>query len=489
MNTIKNNIFIYIVYCICLLSFIILYVNMFRFASPYAGTWDSVDFALALSRYDLLAMQPHFPGYPYFILGGMFTHLFIDNPARALAVFNIILMITAVFPIFLICRRYCAKVDAILIVIVIMTASYVSISLTQAMSEGAAISILCWYFWSLEKAAESKKVLFKILPLFMFSILTGIRLSYLPFGIGILFLWLSDWRKSTSVYRLYKLFVYFILAVGFQFIWVIGVAWSEGGLASFLKLAFSFVIGHFTEWGGTAASESSVPFYARMYYLIFENLIWTGITSKSFILLILYSLLLLLFILSRGYKTTNLHPWVRNMGILYLVWVLFAQNIDKPRHILPLVIIALLILFIPLLNGKFKNIIYMMIALLTVSQTYTGTMLLKEQFEKPPATYQLVEFLEKKEPESFIIYTWEEARIMDYLQPNYSYQEIYTYNYFLQDKLLYKHKIIYLTDHVLKGFELQGINMDHKVKKVAEFKSNKLVDPVYGEIILYQLIN
>ncbi|TXK86803.1 nucleoporin-interacting protein, partial [Parageobacillus sp. SY1] len=35
------------------------------YASPYAATWDQVDFALALDRYDLLAMQPHFPGYPY----------------------------------------------------------------------------------------------------------------------------------------------------------------------------------------------------------------------------------------------------------------------------------------------------------------------------------------------------------------------------------------------------------------------------------------
>ncbi|MGM0876848.1 MAG: nucleoporin-interacting protein [Bacillota bacterium] len=490
MSTLKNNIFIYIICSICLLSLIVMYVNMFRFASPYAGTWDSVDFALALSRYDLLAMQPHFPGYPYFILGGMFTHQFIDNPAKALAVFNILLMLTVIVPVYLICRRNCSKIDAMLLVTVIMTASYVVVFVTQPMSEGAALAILCWYYWSLQKAAESNKVTYKVLPLLIFSILTGIRLSYLPFGIGILFLWLRDWRQSTCVNRHVRLLFYITLATFFQLIWVIGVAWTEGGIVTFLKLAFSFVIGHFTEWGGTATSDINIPFYERMYLLVFENLIWTGISATSIILVILYSSLIVLFIINRGFQKNNLHPWVRYMGIVYFIWVLFAQNIDKPRHILPIVIVALLVLFIPLTKVKYINFIYLIIAFITIAQTYTGTLLIKEQYEQPPATYQLANFLEQKsKTEPFVIYTWEEARIMDYFQATYSYKEIYTYDYFLQDKLLYRDKTTYVTDHVLKGFEAQGIKIKYKVKKVAEFKSNKLFDPVYGEIVLYEFIN
>jgi hypothetical protein len=78
---------------------------------------------------------------------------------------------------------------------------------------------------------------------------------------------------------------------------------------------------------------------------------------------------------------------------------------------------------------------------------------------------------------------------LDYFHATYSYKEIYTYDYFLQDKLLYRDKTIYVTDYVLNGFEAQGIKMKHKVKKVAEFKSNKLFDPVYGEIVLYEFTN
>ncbi len=56
-----------------IVSIIVLFTvcaSYFVYASPFAATWDEVDFALALDRYDLLAMQPHFPGYPYFILAG-----------------------------------------------------------------------------------------------------------------------------------------------------------------------------------------------------------------------------------------------------------------------------------------------------------------------------------------------------------------------------------------------------------------------------------
>ncbi len=69
-------------------------------ASPYAATWDEVDFALALRRYDVLAMQPHFPGYPYFVLGGMAVHAFIANPAKALSILNVLVCFPPPFPSF-----------------------------------------------------------------------------------------------------------------------------------------------------------------------------------------------------------------------------------------------------------------------------------------------------------------------------------------------------------------------------------------------------
>lgn len=489
MKPLANKSFI-LVSSICMLSLLILFCCMFRFASPYAGTFDSVDFALALSRYDLLAMQPHFPGYPYFILGGMLIHQFIDNPVQALGVFNVLMMVGAMVPVYLLCRRNCSRIDSVLLVTVVMTASYVSVFVTQPMSEGAALAVLWWYFWSLQKAAESKKQLDKILPLFLFSILMGIRLSYLPFGFGIVLLWWNEWRQSTSSGRIRKIMLYIIILIVFQLIWIMGVAMTEDGIVGFMKLGISFAMGHFTEWGGTAVSDSNVPVYGRILHLIFTNLIWTGLSASSIILLILYVSLVLFFLLNKGYKKNSIHPWVKVMGIIYFIWALFGQNVDKPRHILPLIGITMLFLLIPLLKIKRKKISYLIICLLTLVQTYVGTELIKQQGTQPPATYQLATYLEQKsKTEQFIIYTWEEARIMDYLKSTYYYKEIFTYDYFLQDKNMYPNKKVYVTDHVLKGFEAQGMNIKNSVKKVAEFNSNQLFDPIYGEIILYEWID
>ena len=70
----------------------------FAYISPFARTYDEVDFALALHRYDLLAMQPHFPGYPYFILGGMVIHNWVADPIQALSIFNTLLALSSMIP-------------------------------------------------------------------------------------------------------------------------------------------------------------------------------------------------------------------------------------------------------------------------------------------------------------------------------------------------------------------------------------------------------
>ncbi|GAA3320908.1 hypothetical protein GCM10020331_033840 [Ectobacillus funiculus] len=46
---------------------------------------------------------------------------------------------------------------------------------------------------------------------------------------------------------------------------------------------------------------------------------------------------------------------------------------------------------------------------------------------------------------------------------------------------------IYVTNHLIDGFRKQGARVEGNLKKkVAEFRSNPLFDPVYSEIILYE---
>ena len=116
----------------------------FFYVSPFAATWDEVDFTLALKQYDILAMQPHFPGYPFFILGGMITHLFIENPVQSLGGFNAIMALSAAFPMYWIARHYVSKTSALIVVAVLQTSGYFSILVIQLMSEVAALAFCCW---------------------------------------------------------------------------------------------------------------------------------------------------------------------------------------------------------------------------------------------------------------------------------------------------------------------------------------------------------
>ncbi|MFC5774603.1 hypothetical protein [Ectobacillus antri] len=440
------------------------------YASPFAATWDEVDFSLALDRYDLAMMQPHFPGYPFFIFMGMLIHTWIDNPSEALAIGNTILLITATVPIYLICRQRVSKELAIWITVVLQTGSYLSVLATQAMSEGTALAILWWYIWSLYIARAKAAFWCQVIPLFLFAILMGIRVSYIPFGAGLFWLWHTDWKRRGA-----KVLFLVVLAGLMQFIWIGALVWNTGGLDGFLKLAFGFVSGHFTEWGG-AATATNDPIFHRIANLVWTNIVWTGLFAHSFLVAGAFILLLLVVI----WKWQSLHFKQEALIFLlfsaYFIWNLLAQNIDKPRHSYPLVL--LLLLLILRASPRVTVVPLIVIALL---QTSVGGMLVREQATSLPATYQLALYIQGEAT----VYTWEETRVMEYLQVPYTHKRVQQYAYFLQDKKYREHDTIYVTNHLLSGFQTQGIQP--QVERVKTFRSNPLFDPIYSDITLYRL--
>jgi hypothetical protein len=173
------------------------------------------------------------------------------------------------------------------------------------------------------------------------------------------------------------------------------------------------------------------------------------------------------------------------MMLSYGIWALFAQNIDKPRHILP---VALLLLFLWITaffrkrEGFFAGVL---ILTLVIAQAMTAAPLVKKQATEQPAVYQLARFLKGQE-EEFVLYTWEETRVLEYLDMPFPHKRVYTYNVFFHDQSLYKGRSVYMTGSVVEGFKAQGIDMDGKVEKIKLFASDKMFDPVYHEIALYK---
>lgn len=469
----------------CALSVVGLFFFQVTNLNSFASTYDQVDFALALERYDLLAMQPHFPGYPYFILGGTLLHQWVSNKAASLTLFNILLYTSALIPIYKISRVHLSRSISVLVTTLTYSSGYVVVMVNQPMSEGAAIAVLWWYIWSIYTAFNKQGFWRRVFPLFLLSILLGIRLSYIPFSVGVVFLFYRQWKDQQLTLK--EIINFAFLAVFFQLLWIGGVALTEGGFVGFMNLALAFTSGHFNDWGGTATSVDS-SFFSRLYQLIIQNIIWTGIGVRSFILLSIFLVLFfcLLRVFHRKEMSSNvLLQLIFLLFLTYFVWALFAQNVEKPRHTLPLVTLGVFIMYSLLFSkGKTGFITVCTLILLSV-QTYETGHLLKEQAKELPATYQLATYLENQ-TRPFVIYAWEESRVFTYLEASFGHKEINTYSTFLHDQSYYKDKEILLTNSVVEGFLSQGVDLTGKVEMVEEFSSNSLFDPVYHHIVLYK---
>jgi hypothetical protein len=487
------------------------------YASDRAASWDAVDFALALDRFDLLAMQPHFPGYPYFIMGGMAVRSLVADPVRALSVLNAVAMFTATVPVFLLARRYLDALTAFLTAAVVQTMPYLWVLGTQPMSEGVGTALVWWYVWAVVRTYEHQSVKRQLAAVAFFGMLSGVRISFFPVGIGLLAVWWRDWRVHRSWGRLA---LYAGAFGGSQLLWAAVLLLSEGSVTGFAELAAGFVSGHFNEWGG-GVGASSVGWSERLYRFVVGNGLWTGVMGQSVTVLWAWGMAVGAAIITSFYRVRrgsrrNLaaasdgstvpqaglaQPLQRirrscrmlllGMACCYGLWAWIGQNIDKPRHTVPMVLLLVLLALLQLV--RLVRVRYASVGLvgLALIQSVSGTMAVRLQAAEVPAVYQLGEALNEKaavDGKPFILYTWEETRVLQYMKAGFPHKRIFTFDYFQAEAAALEGHTIYVTGKVLEGFQAQNVNLDGRVQPAAEFHSSAIFDPVYSRIMLYEWV-
>ncbi|MFC5703957.1 nucleoporin-interacting protein [Cohnella faecalis] len=481
------------------------------FGSPFVHSWDEVDFAYALDRYDLLAMQPHFPGYPYFIAGAAAIHRWIADPVRSLTVFNAMLALSSSFPIALLARRWVGAIPAWWATVWVAMSPYLWLMGSRAMSECAGIAVLWWYLWSVRESADKPRSAWKhIVAVSLFGLLMGIRLSFFPFGVGLVLLWALRFRSYGShENRFVRLGAWVVAASAAQAVWIGGLIMSEGTPAGFWKLSKAFVAGHFSEWGGGVAA-TRMPILERMATIFGDHLIGDVLLSRSVDLGIFYLILLAAIVWGvwtlRGERAAR-HPemtyamWLGVGLAAYAIWALLGQNVEKPRHIAPVagpILLAIYIVAVRLIGrlwrasadrrGSLRVVaaaIGMTLAGVYATEAIHGFQLLERQAAQKPAVYQLHDYLSSME-QPFVVYTWEETRVLGYLGASYEHRRIVTFDYFRALSGAAPGSRVLLTDHVLKGFLSQNPEAGAYVRPIAHFRSESLFEPVYAEITLYE---
>lgn len=451
-------------------------ISRFFYISNYASTWDQVDFALALDWFDLRQMQPHFPGYPYFILGGTFIHQWVNDPVEALVILNKIMFTLSAIPMYGLARAYINRAHSLIAVLVWQSLPYGFILTSLPMSEAMAISIFWWYLWYLQRAMLKPTWTNHIILVLIFSILMGIRISYIPVGVGLVFLWFNELKNGRSIIKIISMF---FLTVVLQFIWIGALVLSEGSVENFIELAIGFTGGHFSEWG----VDANRPLYERIGLTLY-HFTWSALSTHNWVLLLVWALFIFRAFHSKKRLGSPFEFCLTLLGAFYFLWVIFGQNVEKARHLAPLLILLLFWVVTVTLKNSGKKTIYLLLMTIII-QSLVGVFLMKEQKEEIPATIQLVQYLGSLEHKK-VVYAWEEIRIMDYYNSSFPYKRVYSFPLFANDQLYYKDSTIYLTDHVVKGFKLQGIDVDEHLKKIQSFHSNSLFDQAYHEIILYE---
>ncbi len=279
---------------------------------------DALNFAHGVVRFSVLEFSPHFPGYPAFIWLARLINLAVDDPARAvqwasLLGSSLLAPLAASLAVKLWQRPSLLAPVWLLVLALPLTPTFA----LSGLSDGPALA--AWLGALL--ALQQRKI---ALAGLLLGLMLALRPSY--FVLALLPLWLGMAQKGTRVR--------FVLPIALVGLACLLFVWQADGWAYFAE-GRRFTDGHFTLWGNTAAAHGD------------RLLSWTNTFNDQFTPLwpLLMGALLILPLWQRS-KDHNATPSV--LWTLYwlalLLWTLFGQNPDNPRHLAPITLLGIVLL-------------------------------------------------------------------------------------------------------------------------------------------------
>jgi hypothetical protein len=278
---------------------------------------DALNFAHGVVRFSVLEFSPHFPGYPAFIWLARLINLAVDDPARAVQWASVmgtgLLAPLAAYLAVRLWQRQSLLAPVWLLVLALPLTPTLALS---GLSDGPALA--AWLGALL--ALQHRKL---TLGGLLVGLLLALRPSY--FVLALLPLWLGMEQKGERIR--------FVLPIAMVGLLSLLFVWQADGLAYFSE-GLRFTDGHFTLWGNTAAAHGD------------RLLSWARTLSEQFTPL---------WPLPMGLLLMPLWPAVRRKAapakqvwylgwLALLLWTLFGQNPDNPRHLAPLTLLGIVLL-------------------------------------------------------------------------------------------------------------------------------------------------
>ena len=430
--------------------FFICFLTRLCFVGRYLDSCDSIDFALGLHDYDLSLLQPHFPGYPVYMVASSLFFKLSHQDVWSLVMPGVLFGSITMYPLSLLTRQLFSERVAILTAVLYLINPLCWLQAERPTSDamGLFFVISATYFlycvFKLKvlrlppsKAAEEADITLTTRCiskrygclsdrnyLFLGSLFLGfglgVRLSYFPFialWMGVL-LYLAIQKmhffKEVILYGLMG----FVIGVCVWFLPQI----SYMGIHSFWEYGLSFSRGHFTDWGGSVITFGGLDRVTCLVKSIWVYGLGGWWNDASFLRLTASLIMIASFLYSFKRRQFDRRGFFLGLYVIpYMIWVILGQNVMNPRHILPIIPVALMLIAYGLCKVYEeinKGISIILTVAFVVSMSVISVKLVLQYHSDVPAPIQLIQFIEKQfDCLSTKIYCGGEKRFFDYYAP------------------------------------------------------------------------
>ncbi len=297
---------------------------------------DGANFALALERFDLATYRPHFPGYPLYVAAARLAATAGLPAPLALAVPSALgagLLVVAVF--WCLVRLGASRGAALGGAALVASSPLVLHAGSGQTADALALGLFAASLAVLLRGGTRALVLGGALA----GLSLGARPSALPLVVGAM-LWLVVERTPRRALAVHAGGV-----VGGVVAWLLPLV-VLAGPSELVRLGAEHVTGHFTSWGGTALSTDAGGAHrlasgARALWLAGLGGAGPGALSPERIALSIALVFGLGAALRRARTGHRAIRFALAVSAPYLAWILVAQNLERPRHVLPLAVVLL----------------------------------------------------------------------------------------------------------------------------------------------------
>ena len=284
---------------------------------------DSLFLTRGIDNFSVIDFSPHFPGYVVIVILGKFINIFVNESKYSFFLLSSLCAVFLPLLMFFYIKNFADEKKAFIVFLISISSVYLMNLSLSMLSDSVG---LFFFFLSLHMYELKKNKLSG----FAFSVALFSRPSYfIFFVIGFIYIYFTN-KKSLKEILIYFLFGTFLF-LSYTFFY-------NGYL--YIEEAIRFTQGHFELWG--VGQNSDIKWIDNI--LKFENIPY---------LLLIFSIF--------SFKKEYIFLWI--LFLSYFLWMIFAQNADNIRHMIPLVFLANIIIGVSIKNKTLILVSFLIINL------------------------------------------------------------------------------------------------------------------------------